>query len=177
MEAFVFFYPDGFLGLMSLPFACLELSFSLTVTHLWHAGWGWCKHTCEDPDAHMKSPSSQTKSWWMWNPCRKIVWPVAENNLQHPALPQTAAEKQMPLFVQGPSMCGCVCLQLLRNAADASVWYVLEMCPWPPISATLFAHCNAAPISIKPIPAMNHYEPPPHLYSATYSIKTQGHRC
>lgn len=45
IEAFVFFYPAGFLGLMSLPFACLELSLSLAVTHLWHAGLEWCKHT------------------------------------------------------------------------------------------------------------------------------------
>lgn len=37
IEAFVFLYPAGFLRLMSLPFACLELSHSLTVTHLWHA--------------------------------------------------------------------------------------------------------------------------------------------
>lgn len=44
IEAFVFLYPAGFLGLMSLPFACLELSLSLTVTHLWHAGLECCRH-------------------------------------------------------------------------------------------------------------------------------------
>lgn len=109
--------------------------------------------------AYEVSVSQQTKSWRVrktfrqtgsFSVCLRLLW-----------------KAQMSLFVQGlcVSVCVCVwkrtrvnCLQFLGSEADASVWDILEMCPWPPISTALFAQCNAAPIIIKPLPATTCHE-------------------
>lgn len=134
IEAFVFLYPAGFLRLMSLPFACLELSHSLTVTHLWHAR------------THARMMQTYTHTH------------AADNNRAVCLASGCHWEAQMPPFVQGLCMCTRVGLFAIAQA-DASVWGVLEMCPRPPISAALFAHRNGTSISIKPIPVTTCHEP------------------
>jgi len=109
-------------------------------------------NTRTNPDTLMKSVL--IKSQWMWNFFRKILQLFTKRYQAFCSSLVCHWEAQMPLFVQGLCMCVRACLHLLRSVADASVWGVLEMCPWPPISTTVFAHCNDAPISIKTVPVL-----------------------
>lgn len=118
MEAFVFFYPAGFLSLMSLPFACLELSLSLTTVICGMQDWNDANICAPKCPYKVTISTERIKSECGIPLERKCI--LLQKTSRHSAQPQTAAEKHrchcLSRDCARTCVCVCVCLQLLVSA-------------------------------------------------------------